>query len=82
MEGAEASAPAVSDSEWLATLSTNPAYKTINVAAEFAKMGSWCAVNNRQPTRRRFVNWLNRCDKPMQAQNVQAEFGSVRSKDW
>lgn len=82
MEGAEVSAPAVTDTEWLATLSTNPAYKTINVAAEFAKMTSWCSVNNRQPTRRRFVNWLNRCDKPMQAQSVQAEFGSVRSKDW
>lgn len=81
-EGAEVSAPAVSDSEWLAALAANPAYKTLNVPAEFAKMTSWCSVNNRQPTRRRFVNWLNRCDKPMQAQGVQAEFGSVRSKDW
>jgi hypothetical protein len=81
-DGAEGSAPAVTDSEWLASLSANPAYKTLNVPAEFAKMTSWCSVNNRQPTRRRFVNWLNRCDKPLAPQGVQGEFQSVRSKDW
>jgi hypothetical protein len=55
------------DSEWLANLSSNPAYTGINVSAEFGRMQAWCAVNKKQATRRRFVNWLNRCERPMSA---------------
>ncbi len=55
------------DFEWLETLKANPAYQHINVNAEMAKMRTWCDVNKKQPTRRRFVNWLNRIEKPLQA---------------
>jgi hypothetical protein len=72
----------LTDTEWLETLTKMPAYASINVSAEFTKMANWCSVNNRQPTRRRFINWLNRCEKPFQPKTVQAEFGSVRSKEW
>jgi hypothetical protein len=52
------------DEQWIAGLKTSPAYKGIDVIAEHAKMVYWCNENHRQATRRRFVNWLNRCDKP------------------
>jgi hypothetical protein len=29
-------------------------------------MQAWCSANRKQPSRRRFVNWLNRAEKPMQ----------------
>jgi len=64
---AEVSAPAT-DAEWIETLKRNEAYHGINIEAEQAKMRTWCEVNKRQPSRRRFVNWLNRIEKPMQVQ--------------
>lgn len=63
---AEASAPA-DDATWLADLAKDAAYAGIDVAREFAKMTNWCAAHSRQPTRRRFVNWLNRIDRPIQS---------------
>lgn len=54
-----------SDSEWIEDLKRNPAYQGINIEAEQAKLKTWCEVNKRQPTRRRFVNWLNRIERPM-----------------
>lgn len=50
--------------EWLADLKANPAYTQIDVDREHAKMCCWCAANRKQPTQRRFVNWLNRVDVP------------------
>ena len=26
---------------------------------------AWCSANRKQPSRKRFVNWLNRCEKPI-----------------
>jgi hypothetical protein len=56
------------DAAWLQGLKADPAYKGIGVDREHAKMCQWCAVNGKQPTRRRFVNWLNRCDRPITGQ--------------
>ncbi|MHC1766140.1 MAG: hypothetical protein AB9869_17870 [Verrucomicrobiia bacterium] len=53
----------LSDEEWLASLGADPAYEGISVPTEYAKMVRWCEVNKKQPTRRRFVNWLNRADR-------------------
>ena len=58
---------ATSDEEWLNQLGTNPAYSLIDVRREYSKMQTWCGVNRKMPTRRRFVAWLNRIDKPMDA---------------
>lgn len=57
--------PELSDEEWLGQLSQNEAYKDIDVRTQYARMTAWCGVNKKQPTRRRFINWLNRCEKPM-----------------
>lgn len=57
---------ATSDEDWINELETKPAYKHINVLLEFSKMSAWCEANKKQPTRRRFINWLNRVDTVMQ----------------
>lgn len=62
-----ATAAPASDDQFLAELQQNTAYRELSVAAEFAKMRVWCSANRKQPTRRRFINWLNRCDAPMRA---------------
>ena len=56
---------ATNDDLWINELIKEPAYQYIDVARELSKMRAWCAANRKQPTRRRFVNWLNRVDKPM-----------------
>jgi uncharacterized protein YdaU (DUF1376 family) len=64
-KAAPASKRAQTDDEWLAKLSADPAYAGIDVQMQHHKMRNWCDVNRKEPTRRRFVNWLNRCDKPL-----------------
>jgi hypothetical protein len=59
--------PKQTDAEWLAELATSPAYLGIDVRREYSKMQTWCGVNRKMPTRRRFVAWLNRIEKPMDA---------------
>lgn len=55
----------LSQDDWLKTLSASPAYEGIDVVAQFHRMNQWCLANNKHPTRRRFTNWLNRCDQPI-----------------
>jgi hypothetical protein len=60
-------ASVTSDEDWLNQLAINPAYSLIDVRREYSKMQTWCSVNRKMPTRRRFVAWLNRIEKPMDA---------------
>ncbi len=60
-----ASASSTTDEDWLKSLEANEAYAGIDVRREFGKMTAWCQTNRKEATRRRFVNWLNRCDKPL-----------------
>lgn len=53
------------DDEWLGGLCLATAYSGVDVRREFSKMQQWCSVNGKKPTRRRFINWLNRCDRPI-----------------
>lgn len=53
------------DSEWIATLGRDETYRGINISEQLGKMTRWCEVNRKTPTRRRFINWLNRADKPL-----------------
>lgn len=58
-------APAPADDEtWIAELEKASAYQGINIRCELGKMQQWCQVNGKQPSRRRFVNWLNNA-RPM-----------------
>jgi hypothetical protein len=38
------------------------------VEREYGKLIAWCEANGKQPTKRRFVNWLNRADRPLQGE--------------
>jgi len=56
------------DEFWIAELEKDTAYAGINIRAELGKMQRWCAEKHRTPSRMRFVNWLNRAERPMTAQ--------------
>lgn len=58
-----------SDEEWLKHLSEDKTYLGIDVLREHGKMVNWCNANHKQPTRKRFTNWLNRAEAPMNAQS-------------
>ena len=55
----------ITDSEWIETLCHDATYAGIDVKREHGKMLNWCKTHGSTPTRRRFVNWLNRAEKPM-----------------
>jgi hypothetical protein len=57
--------PKLDDGAWLASLAADPTFAGIDVAREHGKCALWCETNRQQLSRRRFVNWLNRCDRPM-----------------
>jgi hypothetical protein len=63
-DGANGSRP-TSDSDWLDALCKDETYRGIDVRREHGKMTAWCKTNRKEPTRRRFINWLNRVDRPM-----------------
>ena len=63
---ADESAPDA-DAAWLAIIKTDKAYAGIDVEREFARMKSWCEAHRKLPSRRRFVNWLLRCERPIEA---------------
>lgn len=62
------------DDEWIASLGSDPAYKGVDVPREIAKCRVWCESNRKSFTRRRIVNWLNRCDRPVDSGSGKARF--------
>jgi hypothetical protein len=66
--------PKQTDAEWLADLATSPAYRGIDVRREHAKALIWAAANKKTMSRRRFVNWINKCEPTM---GQQAPSGSI-----
>jgi hypothetical protein len=70
-QSAKESAP-TSDESWLAELAADSTYVGIDVLREHGKMVRWCTEHKKVPTRRRFINWLNRTDRPIGAAASQA----------
>jgi hypothetical protein len=66
------SAQKMSEEEWIASLKASPAYQGLNIEVLKAKMEAWCDLHGKKPTRARFLNWLNREDKPMAPGNKPA----------
>lgn len=59
------SRPKLPDADFLASLSTNPAYKGIDIERELARMDAWLALpkNAKRIRSRAFIiNWLNKVD--------------------
>jgi hypothetical protein len=72
-----AGAAPTSDADWLESLKSDPAYIGIDVATEHAKAIRWCETNRKQLSRRRFINWLNRAERPMGNAKPQSEFANA-----
>lgn len=53
----------LTDDQWLAEISTDPANAGLHVFQEHHKYLMWCKSNGKQATRRRFTNWLIRADR-------------------
>ncbi len=49
----------------LESLKADPAYAGIDVEREHSRALVWCKAHSKILTTRRFINWLNRCDKPL-----------------
>jgi hypothetical protein len=64
--------PELSDDEYLDQLAKTEAYRHLDVRVEYSKMQAWCAANGKQPSRRRYINWLNRAERPMVATGAPA----------
>jgi len=64
-KAAPASAKPMISDDWLGDLKADRAYAGLDVDRQLGKMKRYCEVNHKQPTRRRFINWLNRCDVPL-----------------
>ncbi len=62
---AKKKAPILTDEQYIAELSSNPTYAHIDVRREYGKAVEWYKLRRRQCTRRAFLGWLNRIDKPM-----------------
>lgn len=68
-------AVAVTDDDFVSSLETNVVYQGINVRQEHGRMLVWLGLpknTGKQATRSRFVNWLNRCERPMTGNGHQA----------
>ena len=57
--------PAEIDSKFLESLRKDPAYSGIDVDRELGKCRRWCEVHRKVASRRRFVSWLNRVERPI-----------------
>ena len=57
--------PPLTDEQWIDTLATNPTYTGIDIHHQWGKARTWCETNHKTLSRRFFVNWLNRAERPM-----------------
>jgi hypothetical protein len=55
----------LTDEEFFEMLKTNPAYSGIDISLQKGKCEAWCITNGKLFSQRRFLNWLNRVDKPI-----------------
>jgi hypothetical protein len=53
------------DDEWYQGLLSNPEYNGIDITCEWDLCQQWCAKNRAVFSRRRFLNWLSKCDRPI-----------------
>lgn len=62
---AVASRVQLSDIEWMDSLRTNAGYAGVDIDAQRGRCEAWCQTNGKSFSRRRFINWLNRTEKPI-----------------
>lgn len=62
---ASASRVQLTDIEWMDSLRTNAGYAGVDIDAQRGRCEAWCQTNGKTFSRRRFINWLNRTEKPI-----------------
>ncbi len=70
------------DSEWITSLKSDKTYSGVDVDRELGKMHQWCKIRQLTPSRRRFINWLNRAEKPMTTKNGRDPDELMSDKLW
>jgi hypothetical protein len=80
LEARKRSSKQLTEEEWFKELKANPLYQGIDIDREYAKMTEWCRARTFQPTRRRFINWLNKADKPLNGGNGNGGFNPAREE--
>ncbi len=53
------------DEDWIAELEANEAYRGIDIRRELGKAQAWASVKGVGVTRQRFINWLNKVERPV-----------------
>lgn len=66
--------------DFLASLKENEAYKGIDIENEMGKCKAWCLANKKVLSQRRFVNWLNRAEKPFKAETKPDSLEAILNK--
>jgi uncharacterized protein YdaU (DUF1376 family) len=64
----QAKKPTLTDAEWLADLKADATYSHVDIGFEHGKFLRWFTERKRQPTRRAFLSWINKKEKPMGVQ--------------
>jgi len=57
--------PKAADEDWIAELEANEAYRGIDIRRELGKAQAWASVKGVGVSRQRFINWLNKVDRPV-----------------
>ncbi len=57
--------PKAADEDWIAELEANEAYRGIDIRRELGKAQAWASVKGVGVSRQRFVNWLNKVERPV-----------------
>ena len=68
----------VCDEEFLKELKATGAYEGIDLDQELRRLNAWLLTpkgRGKKPTRQRFINWINKCDRPME---TKPEWGSCK----
>jgi len=63
--GAARLPPQTTDTAWMESLKANSTYQGLDVDLEWGKARMWCETNRRMCSRRFFVNWLNKAERPI-----------------
>lgn len=72
------SPPTVINEDWLKTVTET--YSWVDVQREVVKCQTWCEVNRKAFSRRRFINWINRIEKPFTPITQKKYEGSYHKK--
>ena len=57
--------PKEADEDWIAELEANEAYRGIDIRRELGKAQAWASVKGVGVSRQRFINWLNKVERPV-----------------